>query len=165
MDEIYAYVRSSNQVNESQSTHLHRFRLMLGEDARSFRIKTKDGLLNSKNSNGPILTENYFGIDGQPIEFEWNISTGLSSLEIFQKSQKNLQDQNIENEHFEGRIIFMLIFNDIDWTKRGNSEIVFQIPTKSRITRRDSHEVIGHSSAQEMTTNGTQRTPTNLKEK
>ena len=62
------------------------------------------------------------GIDGEPTEFEWNICPGLSSLEIFQKIQKDLQDQNISPEKFEDRIIFMSIFNDIDWTKRGNSE-------------------------------------------
>ena len=39
MDEIYADARSSNQVDESKSTRLHRFRQMLGEAARSFRSK------------------------------------------------------------------------------------------------------------------------------
>ena len=47
---------------------------------------------------------------------------GLASLEILQKIQRHLQDQNIEPEDFEGRIIFMSMFNDIDRTKRGNSE-------------------------------------------
>ena len=40
---------------------------------------------------------------------EWNIFPGLVPLEIFQ--------------HFSGRIIFMSMFNDIDWTTKGNSEI------------------------------------------
>ena len=60
------------------------------------------------------------GIDGESIEFELNISPGLASLEIFQMIQKNLQDQNIEPENFEDRIIFMSMFNDIEWTKKGN---------------------------------------------
>ena len=63
-----------------------------------------------------------FGIDGEPIEFEWNIYPGRASLEILQRIQKNLQDENIGPEHFEGRIIFMSTFNDIDWTKNGHSE-------------------------------------------
>ena len=32
----------------------------------------------------------FFGIDGEPIEFEWNIFPGLLSLEILQKIQKRL---------------------------------------------------------------------------
>ena len=47
---------------------------------------------------------------------------GLTSLEIFRRTQKNLQDQRIDSEHFEGRIIFMSMFNDVGWTKKENSE-------------------------------------------
>ena len=36
VDEIYAYACSSNQLDESKSTRLLRFRVMLGEDARAF---------------------------------------------------------------------------------------------------------------------------------
>ena len=39
-----------------------------------------------------------------------------------EKIQKDLQKQNIEPETFEDRIMFMSMFNDIDWTRRGNSE-------------------------------------------
>ena len=63
-----------------------------------------------------------FGIDGEPIEFGWNIFPGLTSLEILRKTQKDLQEQSIELENIEDRIMFMPMFNDIDWTRRGNSE-------------------------------------------
>ena len=46
------------------------------------------------------------GIDGEPIQFEWNIFPGSISLEILQKIQKDLQDRNIEPEDFEDRIMF-----------------------------------------------------------
>ena len=82
---------------------------------RSIQKRTKDGNINSKNFDSPIITENH-------LEFEWNIFPGLTSLEILQKIQKDLQNQNIEPVSFEERIIFMSMFNDIDWTKRGNSE-------------------------------------------
>ena len=61
----------------------------------------------------------FFRIDGEPIEFKWNIFPGRTSLE---KIQKDLQSQNGEPQHCEERIIFMSMFNDIDWTKRRNSE-------------------------------------------
>ena len=73
--------------------------------------------IQQSNSNREL-----FGIDGELIEFEWNIFPGLTSWEILPKVQENVQDQNIELEKIEGRIIFMSMFNDIDWTKRGNSE-------------------------------------------
>ena len=41
MDEICPYARSSDHVDESKSTRLLRFRLMLGKDARSFRSEPK----------------------------------------------------------------------------------------------------------------------------
>ena len=55
------------------------------------------------------------GIDGEPIEFEWNIFSRVTSLEILQKIQIDLRDRNIEPEKFEDRIIFMSMFNDIEW--------------------------------------------------
>ena len=73
------------------------------------------------------------GIDGEPIEFEWNIFPGLTSLEILQKIQKDLRDRNIEPEKFEDRIIFMSMFNDIEWTKRGNSEMHFKFRTSQEV--------------------------------
>ena len=66
-----------------------------------------------------------FGFDGEPIEFEWNVFPGLTSLEDLRKMQKDLQEQNIEPDNFEDRIIFMSMFNDTDWTRRENSEQCF----------------------------------------
>ena len=62
------------------------------------------------------------GMDGEPIEIEWNIFPGLTSLEILQEIQEDVQDRNIEPEDFEDRIIFMSMFNNIEWIQRGNSE-------------------------------------------
>ena len=63
-----------------------------------------------------------FGIDGEPIEFEWNILPGRTSLKILQQIQSDLQGWNTEPENFGDRIIFMSMFNDIDWTRKGNEE-------------------------------------------
>ena len=103
------------------------------------------------------------GIAGEPIEFEWNIFPGLTSLEILQKIQKDLQDRNIEPEKFEDRIIFMSMFKDIEWTKRIQRN-VFRIPNESRITRRDSRKDTGHSSALETTRIGVELSVFRLRE-
>ena len=59
------------------------------------------------------------GIDGQALEFE------CSSLQILQENQRDLKRKSIEPEEFTDRIIFMSIFDDIDWTNKGNDEICF----------------------------------------
>ena len=85
-------------------------------------MQIEDGKVKWKNFNQLILTKNYFLIDGEPNELEWNIFPGRTSLEILRKIQKDLQEQSIEPENFEDRIICMSMFNDTDWTRRGNSE-------------------------------------------
>ena len=48
---------------------------------------------------------------------------GFTSLQILQEIQNDLQKRNIELETFTDRIIFMSMFNDLDWTRKGNDEI------------------------------------------
>ena len=68
MDKIYAYARSSNQVDESKSTCLFRFRLMLGEDVRKLRSEPKMECSTRKFQQSNSYRE-LFGIGGEPIEF------------------------------------------------------------------------------------------------
>ena len=103
------------------------------------------------------------GIDGEPTKFKWKMFPGLTSLEILQEIQKDVKDHNIEPEDFEDQIIFVSMFNDLG----GGEEIqknVFQVPNKSRITRRDSREDTGHSQARETKRNGTELSATHLME-
>ena len=53
-------------------------------------------------------------IDGEPLEFEWNIFPGFSTLQLVQEVQKFMNKMG-EPEQFQGRIIFMSMFNDIIW--------------------------------------------------
>ena len=52
-------------------------------------------------------------IDGEPMEFEWNIFTGFTTLHV-DKVQEFMNKMS-EPEQFQGRIIFMSMFNDIIW--------------------------------------------------
>ena len=65
------------------------------------------------------------GIDVEPIQLERKILPRFSSLQILKKIQDDLQERNIEPERFTDRIIFMSMFNDIDWTRKGNEGICF----------------------------------------
>ena len=67
-----------------------------------------------------VSNQEFYGIDGDPIEFEWNILPGLTSLAMLRKVQDHLQNSNIKPENFGDRIIFMSTFNDIDWNKKNN---------------------------------------------
>ena len=53
-------------------------------------------------------------IDGEPMEFEWNIFPGFTTLQLIREVQKFMNKMD-EPEQFQGRIIFMSMFNDIIW--------------------------------------------------
>ena len=55
------------------------------------------------------------GIDGGAIGFEWKNFQGFSSLSILRDIQQDLEKKNIQPEDFKDQIIFMSMFNDIEW--------------------------------------------------
>ena len=54
-------------------------------------------------------------IDGEPMEFEWNIFPGFTTLQLCNKVQELLSILSVQPENFTGSIIFMSMFNDISW--------------------------------------------------
>ena len=54
-------------------------------------------------------------IDGEPMEFEWNMFPGFTTLQLCNKVQEFLSKKSEEPEEFTGRFIFMSMFNDISW--------------------------------------------------
>ena len=73
----------------------------------------------------------------QQIQFEWNIFPGFTSLQILQTIQGNLQELNIEPEKFTDRIILVSMFNDVDWTRKGNERICISNSEKSQDIREE----------------------------
>ena len=63
------------------------------------------------------------GIDGEAIEFEWNIFPGFTSIEILRHIHKDLNARHINPAQLERRILFMSMLNDIDGTKKGNFDV------------------------------------------
>ena len=53
------------------------------------------------------------------MKFEWNIFTGFTTLELVREVQK-LMSKMVEPEQFQGRIIFMSMFDDIIWRNKDN---------------------------------------------
>ena len=101
------------------------------------------------------------GIDGEPIEFEWNIFPGLTSLEILQKTQKDLHCLRMMKDGSSSCQCSMTSIGQTEEIQKS----VFRFPNKSRrITRRGSREDTGHSWAQVMNRNGTELSATHPEE-
>ena len=58
-------------------------------------------------------------IDGEPTEFEWNVFPGLTTLQLCNKVHEFMSEMGDPSE-FNGRIIFMSMFNDISWRSEDN---------------------------------------------
>ena len=61
-------------------------------------------------------------IDGEPMEFEWNIFPGFTTLQPCNKIQEFMSKMSEEPKEFKGRIIFMSMFNDISWGSEDNEQ-------------------------------------------
>ena len=61
-------------------------------------------------------------IDGKPMEFEWKIFPGFTTLGILEEIQKIMKDLQCEPEQFKDRIIFTSIYNDIVWREERSAE-------------------------------------------
>ena len=54
-------------------------------------------------------------INGEPMEFEWNIFQGFTTLQLVREVQELLSGLSTQLPDFTGRIIIMSMFNDISW--------------------------------------------------
>ena len=61
-------------------------------------------------------------IDGEPMEFEWNIFPGFTTLQLSEEVKRLLLRLNETPKNFTGRIIFMSMFNDITWWSKDNKK-------------------------------------------
>ena len=61
-------------------------------------------------------------LDGEPLEFEWNIFPGFTTLQLCQKFPEFLLKLSVQPEDFTGRMIFMSMFNDISWASQDNEK-------------------------------------------
>ena len=79
-----------------------------------------------KEKIGWIITDksysDYDGISGEPIEFEWDIFPGFTTLQLCGKVTDLLSRVKETPETFTGRILCMSMFNDISCDKKDNEE-------------------------------------------
>ena len=73
-----------------------------------------------RNTLSQRFGSDHRGTDGVRVEkFK-----GFTSLEILEEIQKWMAELQCENEQFQGRIIFMSMYNDIEWGQKENQETV-----------------------------------------
>ena len=64
----------------------------------------------------------YDAINGESIEFEWNIFTGFTTLQFCDKINDLLSNMGQTPATFTGRILFMSMFNDISCDRKDNKD-------------------------------------------
>ena len=89
-------------------------------------MRTQNQILLGKNSwVGSKSSPQYRAldtIDGEPMEFEWNIFPGFTTLQLVREVQEFLSKMSKQPEEFTARIIFMSMFNDISWGSKDNEQ-------------------------------------------
>ena len=65
----------------------------------------------------------FFDIATEPVVFEWRICPGHTTGQLFEEVQKMVDENQVHPFHFKERIIFMSMFNDLDWSHKHNKEI------------------------------------------
>ena len=84
-------------------------------------------------------------INGELMEFEWNISQDSLHWSLSGKSKK-LMSKMGEPEQFQGRIIFMSMFHDIIWEIKTMRRNVLLIPHLCLYSQKDFQQDVEHSS-------------------
>ena len=103
-------------------------------------------------------------IDGEPMEFEWDIFPGFTTLQLCTKVQEFMSKMS-DPAQFQGRIIFMSMFNDISWGSKDNKKRnANQVLNALLSMRRDLEQDSGHSPDLDPKRNGILLTNTNHKE-
>ena len=103
--------RSSWKIDQDDSSRVLRFHIV----CCSLKSRSIQQLVNEVA--GFI---DKFNLAARVVQFIWHGLPGASTLEIKKDIQKYLNGQNPES--FDGKIIFMSMFNDIEWTKKGSTE-------------------------------------------
>ena len=61
--------------------------------------------------------QEFYGIDGDPFEFDWNVFPGHTALQQLQRTPIKMVTRGIKPEDFRDRIIFTSMYGDIGWSR------------------------------------------------
>ena len=80
-------------------------------------------------------------IDGEPMEFEWNIFPWFTTLQLVREVQEFMNKMG-DPSQFKGQIIFMSMFNDITWRIKDNEQECIANPTLVFICKKISSRTL-----------------------
>ena len=101
-----------------------------------------------------IRIQSFGKIDGEPMEFEWNVFPGFTTLHLSHKVRELLSWLSVTPEKFIGRTICM--FNNISWGSTDNmKECEANAQLVSLTMQRDSEQDNGHSLGLDQRKSGT----------
>ena len=119
---IYLWlVAKKSSVSCTKRSTCFRYSLMLWKDERAPTIKHCMG---RQIEVVQMFTriQNFGQNWCEPMELEWNIFPGFTTLHLSHKVQNLLLRMSVTPEKLMGRIIFMSMFNDISWGSRDNKK-------------------------------------------
>ena len=118
---IFDWWWRSHQSLAHEGLRIFRFCVMPWKDEREPTIKycLEDKLTWFKSSPQYRALDT---IDCEPMEFEWNIFPGFTTLQLSNKVQEFLSKMSEKPEDSTGRIIFMSMFNDVSWGSQDNEQ-------------------------------------------
>ena len=96
---------------------------------------------------GSTLYRELDSIDGGPVVFEWKISPRRTALQLPQEVHKVMgEEPSITPQDFKIHIIFMSMYNSVNWNRKGNEAV--QMTTRHVLTNTPKVFLkdIGHSS-------------------
>ena len=117
-------------MDESKSIRLLRLCVVLGENARSRRCNQKVEWSSVNLWRKCHTSRELQGLDGEPIDFEWNIFPRATALDILHENLAGLQRKHVTPENFSDRITSMSMFNDIVLEKKENEDYCATTPRK-----------------------------------
>ena len=97
--------------------------------------------------------EDLNGIDGRKTECAWRMCPRFTTIEIMEEIQTFMKSIQCEAEEFEGRMIFMSMFNEIEW-RQDDAKCILNSKVAGMPT--DSLVVIGHFWDQDSKRRGTE---------
>ena len=152
------------QWTKAKSTCRLCFCTVLEQNEWQQRCNYKMVMSSGRIQNVSFFTKNCWESMEKQLNSSGIFSQDFCHCRFFRKIQDVLRERNIKPEEFTVWIIFMSMFNDIDWTRKGNDGICISNSVKSRNTRRDSRKDTGRFWVLEMKRSGLELFVAHLKE-
>ena len=120
---------SSDQMGQSKGTCPFWSSIVFGKNKSTFRSKHQvdrtDSLFRTRKRVCRIVW-NWWRTNWIRVAY----FPGITTIEILRQIQESLKARQINPDQFQGRIIFMSMFNDIGWKKNGILMYVSRMPEK-----------------------------------